>query len=124
MNQNKRKLRINRKRYHNMRKLFDPKAPRTFLELLESGKELDCDLIIGDADMPASFVWDTGSRITKYGIEKYRPLMNAPIRQLPNGSIELLCNEWRLGENFCMAAAGYIGEAEYQRLFETNGGTC
>ena len=119
----KRKLRMNRRSYRHMRKLFDAKAPRTFLELLESGKELDCDLIVGDADMPASFVWDTGSRITRYGIEKYRLLMDAPVRQLPNGNIELLCDAWQLGEDFGMAAAGYIAEAEYQRLFDTNGGT-
>jgi hypothetical protein len=29
---------------------------KTFLDLLCSGKELDCDLIIGGTEMPASFV--------------------------------------------------------------------
>ena len=117
-----RKLRLRRQNYGRMKKLPDPEAPKTFLELLESGQELDCDLVIGDADMPASFVWNADSRISRYGIEKYRPLMDAPVRRLHNGNIELLCDDWQMGESFCMAAAGYIGEAEYQRIFETDGG--
>ncbi|MCI8756808.1 MAG: hypothetical protein HFG18_09515 [Oscillospiraceae bacterium] len=116
-----RKLKLGRRNYGRMRRLLDRKAPKTFLELLENGRELDCDLIIGDVDMPASFVWTAGSRISRYGIEKYRPLMDAPIRCLPDGSIELLCDDWQLGEKFCLAAAGYIREAEYQRIFEMEG---
>lgn len=116
-----RKLKLGRRNYGRMRRLPDKNAPKTFLELLESGQELDCGLLIGDVDMPASFVWRTDSRISEYGIEKYRPLMEAPIRRLPDGSIELLCDDWQLGEEFCLAAAGYIRETEYQRIFEMEG---
>ena len=119
--QTARRLKLGRRNYGRMRRLPDHKAPKTFLELLESGRELDCGLIIGDVDMPASFVWTADSRISRYGIEKYRPLMDAPIRSLPDGSIELLCDDWQLGEEFCLVAAGYIREAEYQRIFEMEG---
>lgn len=50
-----RKLKLGRRNYGRMRRLLDRKAPKTLLELLENGRELDCDLIIGDVDMPASF---------------------------------------------------------------------
>ncbi len=48
-----------------------------FLDLLRSGSELECNLIISDWDMPAIFVWKRDSKITDYGIEKYRPIMEA-----------------------------------------------
>jgi len=117
-----RKMQFKRGKFGRMKMKSVTRAPKTFLELLESGKELDCELIIGDVDMPASFVWNADSRISRYGIEKYRTLMDSPIHRLPNGNIELLCPDWQLGEEFCMAAAGYIGDAEYQRIFEMNGG--
>ena len=115
------RIKLSRKNYGRLRVLPDPKAPKTFLELLESGADLDCELIIGDAEMPASFVWDECCRISRYGIEKYRPLMDAPIRRLPGGNIELLCDDEKMGEEFCLAAAGYTGEAEYQRIFGDDG---
>ena len=116
------KIRLSRNPYGRMKAIPDPKTPKTFLELLESGKELDCELVVGSVDMPLSFVWNEDDRISGYGIEKYRPLMEAPIHRLPNGNIELLCDDWRMGEEFCMAAAGYIGDAEYRRVFEIDGG--
>ena len=114
------KLKLKRKSHGRMKMLRRPEARQTFLELLESGAELDCDLIIGDADMPATFVWNEDSRISRYGIEKYRPLMDAPIRRLHNGNIELLCDDDVLGEEFCLAAAGYISEREYNRIFSSD----
>ncbi|MDD3231448.1 MAG: hypothetical protein PHE09_19885 [Oscillospiraceae bacterium] len=88
-----------------------------FLDLLRSGEEIDCDLIIGGADMPASFVWYEDCKITDYGIEKYKPIMEAEYTRLESGNIEIHCDDDRLGENFCMAAAGYIGETEYEKTF-------
>lgn len=67
--------------------------------------------------MPASFVWDRDCKITSYGVKKFRTLMEATFRRLDNGNIEVLCDDWELGEMFCFAAAGYIGEAEYCRIF-------
>ncbi len=89
-----------------------------FLDLLRSGRDFDCDLIIGGVDMPASFVWNEDSQITEYGIEKYRPIMEADYTELANGNIEIHCDDEALGEEFCMAAAGFIGAKEYQRIFE------
>lgn len=90
---------------------------QTFLSLLQSGEELDCDLIIGKCEMPASFVWDENSTITDYGIEQFRPIMDAAYSRLPNGNIEIHCNDYRLGERFAQAAAGYIGISEYENIF-------
>jgi hypothetical protein len=88
-----------------------------FLDLLRSGEEIDCDLIIGGVDMPASFVWNEDSKITDYGIEKYKAIMEAEYTRLPNGNIEIHCDDDELGERFCWAAAGYIGVSEYTRIF-------
>ena len=88
-----------------------------FLDLLRSREEIDCDLIIGDCDMPATFVWSDDSKITDYGVEKYKPIMEAEFTRLENGNIEIHCDNEILGEQFCWAAAGYIGENEYNRIF-------
>ena len=90
----------------------------SFLELLQSGMELDCGLIIGDADMPADLVWDGEIGISEYGQELFRPVLVAPYRWLENGALEVLCSDWKLGERFSLAAAGYIGEKEYHRIFQ------
>lgn len=99
---------------------IDKSGPATFLELLHSGEDLDCDLIIGGAEMPTTFVWDEDSKLTNYGVEKFRPVLEATFRRLDNRNIEVLCDDWELGEAFCLAAAGYIGDAEYNRIFGGN----
>ncbi len=93
-----------------------------FIELLRSGRELECELIIGDADMPATFVWDptiggVSLEVTDYCYNKYRPIMDAEYDELPNGNIEIHCDDWKLGEAFTMAAAGYTGVEEFEKLF-------
>ncbi len=111
------KLKLSTRDYGRLRVMSAPKAPKNFFDLLESGRELDCNLMVGNVDMPATFVWNEDSKISEYGIEKYRTLMDAPIRFLHNGTLELLCDDWKMGEEFCIAAAGYIGESEYQKIF-------
>ncbi|MBU7006322.1 hypothetical protein [Phosphitispora fastidiosa] len=70
--------------------------------------------------MPASFVWDEDCKITDYGIEKYKAIMEAEYTRLQNGNIEIHCDDENLGEHFCMAAAGYIGTTEYEKIFGTD----
>jgi hypothetical protein len=89
-----------------------------FLELLGTGKEMDCELIIGNCEMPASFMWDKNIKITAYGIEKYKPIMNAEYELLENGNIEIFCDNYKLGYDFCYAAAGAINVVEYNKIFE------
>ena len=88
-----------------------------FLDLLQSGEELDCDLNIGGCDMPASFVWDENSIITDYAIEQYGAVLCATYKVSEDGDIEIDSEYMELGESFCMAAAGYIAESEYIALF-------
>lgn len=95
----------------------ETKPIKTFLDLLRSGEYIDCELIIGDCDMPATFVWDEDCTITDYGIEVFHDLMEAEFVRLPNGNIEILCDDYRLGELFVMAVAGYIGSSEFKKLF-------
>lgn len=90
---------------------------KDFLGLLQSETTLSCDLIIGGMDMPASLVWNEDSRITKYGIAKYRPVLEAEYKVLENGNIEIFCDDYKLGEEFCCAAAGYISITEYEKIF-------
>lgn len=97
--------------------VLDSLKGKTFLDLLRSGEEIDCDLIIGDSDMPASFVWDSECKITDYGVERFKPIMISPYEKLPNGNIEIYCDSYKLGEVFTLAAAGYIGQSEYNKIF-------
>ena len=92
----------------------------TFLDLLHSGTSLDCGLMIGGCDMPASFVWDEKSLITDYGIKRFESIMHAQYTSLPNGNIEIHCDDDILSEEFCLAAAGYIGNTEYIKIFGDN----
>lgn len=89
----------------------------TFLDLLRSGEELDCELIIGGDEMPATFVWDEDSQITAYGVERYRPIMEASFERCGDNCIEIHCDDWELGEEFCLAAAGFISSTEYEKVF-------
>lgn len=96
---------------------FVPESSRTFFDLLRSGEELDCELIIGGSDMPASFVWSEDSRIAEYGVEKYRPILEATFERCGDRCIEIHCDDWQLGKEFCLAAAGYISNSEYEKIF-------
>jgi len=89
-----------------------------FLDILMSGDYLDCDLIVGDCEMPATLVWNEDSTITDYGKEFYSKLLNSNATILENGNIEVDCEDDNLGTHFVLAAAGYISVAEYKRLFE------
>jgi hypothetical protein len=89
-----------------------------FLNLLNSGEEIDCDLIVGDVDMPASFVWGPDIKLTNYGVEKFSKLLNSSYTILANGNIEIHCNDDNIGYDFTLSAAGYINDQEYKRIFE------
>lgn len=95
---------------------------KTFLDFLRNRarmeEDLECELIIDNSDMPATFCWDQECRITSYGAEYFAPIMEAPYEVLNNGNIEIFCDDYELGKEFVMAAAGYIGESEYKRMFE------
>ncbi len=90
---------------------------KTFLDLLCSGRELDCDLFIGDTEMPATFVWDSGNALTVFGTMFYAELLEAPYKDLPNGNIEVFSDNYEQGEHFTMAAAGHISQSTYDKLF-------
>ena len=92
-------------------------TPMTFLELLESGEEIDCGLAIADVDMPADLYWDENCGLTDYGKEAYRELMASHFVRLESGNLYILCSNEKMGNHFSLAAAGYIGESEYQKLF-------
>lgn len=79
--------------------VIDSVKGKTFLDLLRSGEEIDCDLIIGGSDMPASFVWDNSIQITEYGINRFSPIMISPYTMLPNGNIEIHCDDYRLARH-------------------------
>lgn len=90
---------------------------RTFGEFLNSGQELDCELIIGDEEMDMSFVWDADDRITHYGYKQFRDLMDCPYEVLSNGNISLDDGNAEQGNRFVTAAAGYISQSETLKIF-------
>ena len=89
----------------------------TFLGFLRGGEEFECDLIIGGVDMPATLVWDEDCNITTYGAECYAAVVNAPYKIRSSSCIEIFCDDYKLGEQFVMAAAGHIGSREWERQF-------
>ena len=96
------------------------RSGQTFLDLLRSGKELDCSLIIGGAEMPADLVWSSESRMTLHGNLIYLQLLGAPYELLPNGNYVIHCDNEEMGIDFCQSAAGYTGNMRYQSLFCDN----
>lgn len=90
---------------------------RTFQDLMEIQKEFDCELIIGGSDMHAAFVWYEDNKMTIEGLQYYSDIMRAPYEILPNGNIEIFCDSYKLGEDFCLSAAGYTGERRYSKYF-------
>ncbi len=95
---------------------------KRFIDLLKMSEYLDCELIIGDCEMPVGFLWDKDSRITEAGYLKFKSLMDACYDVLDNGNIEVFCDDYDLGEIFVYAAAGYINEFDFITYF--NGEWC
>ena len=89
-----------------------------FRALLDGFHEFDCDLIIDDSDMPASFVWQMGDTVTEYGYKKFKELLDSDFTLLSNGNIQINCNNYIMGRDFVMASAGHIGHYEYDRIFK------
>ena len=96
---------------------MDKCIQETFIDLLQSGRDFDCELIIDNSEMSATFVWDEESHLTDYGAQYYAELLGSPCEILDSGNIEIFCDNYELGEHFVMAAAGYIGISEYNKLF-------
>jgi len=90
---------------------------QTFHDLLSSGKEMDCDLIIGGTEIPATFVWGEGDALTAHGTDFYEALLKSPYELLENGNVEVFCDDYELGEHFTLAAAGAISLSEHNKLF-------
>lgn len=90
---------------------------KTFGEFLNSGVELDCELIIGDEEMDVSFVWNTTDRITHYGYKQFQDLLDCPYECLPNGNISIDDGDAEQGNLFVSAAAGYISQSESLKMF-------
>ena len=88
-----------------------------FIDYLNAVNEIDCDLIIGDVDMPYSFVWDKNCGFTEYGKNEFKEILDSEITIYKNGNIEIHYNDYEKGEYFTAACAGFIGVSEYDRLF-------
>lgn len=91
----------------------------SFIDLLNSDREFDCSLVIGDVDMPADLVWDKTSRITDYGAELFKDLMQAEAVYNDETNCIIVYNgdDYEIGEQFAWLAAGYCNEEEYKKIF-------
>lgn len=90
---------------------------RTFGEFLNSERDLDCELIIGDEEMDMSLVWGADDRITHYGYKQFQDLLDCSYEVLPNGNISIDDGNAEQGNLFVGAAAGYVSHSESLRLF-------
>ena len=93
----------------------------TFGEILDdNGIGLDCDVIVDNQETSATLVWDDSVTLTKEAREEFAELLQSEAVFLPNGNIEVFCNNFELGERFLLCAAGYCRCSEYDRLFREN----
>ena len=89
-----------------------------FYELLNSGKEFDCPMVIGGVEMECDLVWNPESRITEYGIKKFEKIMYEDcVFNEDKNYIEVMGDEDEIGSSFALASAGYIADSEYQKIF-------
>ena len=83
--------------------------------------EKEFDAVIGDVDMPVTLGFCDDWVITDYCKEKYGELFKSEIIILQTDdyvdTIEVLYDNDEIGEQFCWAVAGYIGETEWDKLF-------
>lgn len=88
-------------------------------ERIKDGNEFDA--IIGDVDMPATFGFCDDWVITDYCKEKYEKLLESEIIVHEDPTyidiVEVLYDDYEIGEKFAYAVAGYIGETEWNKLF-------
>jgi len=85
--------------------------------------DLDCELIIADAESQYGFVWNKGDDLTPEGKIKFADILNSSFDVLENGNIIVNAPETaemeRLGDLFVAAAAGYIPDLQYKKWFIT-----
>lgn len=79
--------------------------------------ELEFDCVIGDVDMPCTLCWSTDCQLLPALAEDYGDLLDSPIKILNHGVIEVLYDDYKKGESFCWAQAGYISEEKYFAYF-------
>ena len=79
---------------------------------------VDCDIIIGGAEMPAGFVWDKDDMgFTEEGQKVFAEILNAPYEVYDNGNIEVKSKSWQLGEDFVWALGGYVSISLWNKWF-------
>lgn len=92
----------------------------TFLEFIVNQaipNELEFDCIIGDVDMPCTLCWSKTDKIGSALLVEYGELLDSEINFLDDGVIEVLYDDYEVGEAFCWAQAGYIPESTYRAFF-------
>ena len=89
-------------------------------ERIKDGEEFDA--IIGGVGMPATLGFCEDWIITDYCKEKFGELLNSEITIIPEDEsypecVEVHYDDYKMGEKFCWAVAGYIEEIEWDKLF-------
>ena len=90
-------------------------------EKIKTGDEFDS--IIGDVDMPATSSFLPRTELTDYCFEKYGELLNSPCKVIKEGTetetevVEVFCDDYKMGESFIYACAGYVSVSEDEKLF-------
>lgn len=100
--------------------------PKTFYEFIKSQDYIDCDLEIGNVDMPASFVWDNELYdFTELGKEYYKDILNAnfEIAKITDNyyCIVIFCDDDELGEDFSLTCAGCTPSSRFDSLIKEIG---
>lgn len=97
----------------------------TFKEYIEFciAKDLEFDAVIGNVDMPCTFCFTDDMKITDYCMVQFGDLLSSEceVKVDPIGrytdAVVVNFDDYKKGERFTWAVAGYIGESEYKKLF-------
>ena len=85
--------------------------------------DLEFDAVIGDVDLPATFSFCDDIEFTDYCMNKYGDLLNSECevkydkKGVSTDKVIVDYNDYKKGEQFAWAIAGYVSETEYEKLF-------
>lgn len=94
-----------------------------FIEYIEERikDEVAFDVIVGGVDMPATLEFCDDWVITDYCKKQFGDLLNSEIDIYEYthdiDTVEVFCDDYQEGEQFCWSVAGHIDDREWRKLF-------
>lgn len=88
------------------------------IELLNGNNDFDCGAVFGDVDCP-DIVWYEDDMITDDGYEEWKDVLDAEAVYDEDNNVLIVDDvDYKRGESFCYALAGYVSETLYNKWFK------